>query len=59
MQWNEIKTSLYDLDYIASEELSMSIHIAINLERPLLLEGEAGIGKTALAIALSKLYKTK
>ena len=58
MQWNEIKTSLYDLDYIASEELSMSIHIAINLERPLLLEGEAGIGKTALALALSKLYKT-
>ena len=58
MQWNEIKTSLYDLDYIASEELAMSIHIAINLDRPLLLEGEAGIGKTALAIALSKLYKT-
>ena len=58
MQWNEIKTSLYDLDYIASEELAMSIHIAINLERPLLLEGEAGIGKTALALALSKLYKT-
>ena len=58
MQWNDIKTSLYDLDYIASDELAMSIHLAINLERPLLLEGEAGIGKTALAIALSKLYKT-
>lgn len=58
MQWNEIKTSLYDLDYIASKELAMSIHIAINLERPLLLEGEAGIGKTALALVLSKLYKT-
>ena len=58
MQWNEIKTCLYDLDYIASEELAMSIHIAINLERPLLLEGEAGIGKTSLAVALSKLYKT-
>ena len=58
MRWNEIKTSLYDLDYIASEDLAMSIHIAINLERPLLLEGEAGIGKTALALALSKLYKT-
>ena len=58
MQWNDIKTSLYDLDYIASEELAMSIHLAINLERPLLLEGEAGIGKTALASALSKLYKT-
>ena len=58
MQWNDIKKSLYDLDYIASEELAMSIHLAINLERPLLLEGEAGIGKTALASALSKLYKT-
>ena len=58
MQWNEIKTSLYNLNYIASKELAMSIHIAINLERPLLLEGEAGIGKTALALALSKLYKT-
>ena len=58
MQWNEIKTSLYNLDYIASKELAMSIHIAINLERPLLLEGEAGIGKTALALVLSKLYKT-
>ena len=58
MQWNDIKKSLYDLDYIASEELAMSIHIAINLERPLLLEGEAGIGKTALALVLSKLYKT-
>ena len=58
MQWNEIKTSLYNLDYIASKELAMSIHIAINLERPLLLEGEAGIGKTALALSLSKLYKT-
>ena len=58
MQWNDIKKSLYDLDYIASEELAMCIHLAINLERPILLEGEAGIGKTALAIALSKLYKT-
>ena len=58
MQWNEINRRLYDLDYIASEDLAMSIHIAINLERPLLLEGEAGIGKTALALTLAKLYKT-
>ena len=59
MQWQDIKKCLYDLDYIASDELAMSIHIASNLGRPLLLEGEAGIGKTALAIALSELYKTQ
>ena len=58
MQWQDIKKCLYNLDYIASDELSMSIHIAKNLGRPLLLEGEAGIGKTALAIALSELYET-
>ena len=46
MQWQDIKKCLYDLDYIASDELAMSIHIASNLGRPLLLEGEAGIGKT-------------
>ena len=58
MQWQNIKKYLYDLDYIASDELAMSIHIAKNLDRPLLLEGEAGIGKTALAIALSKMHET-
>ena len=58
MQWQDIKKCLYNLDYIASDELAMSIHIAKNLGRPLLLEGEAGIGKTALAIALSELYET-
>ena len=58
MQWQDIKKYLYELDYIASDELAMSIHIASSLGRPLLLEGEAGIGKTALAIALSKLHET-
>ena len=52
MQWQNIKKYLYDLDYIASDELAMSIHIASRLGRPLLLEGEAGIGKTALALSL-------
>ena len=40
MQWQNIKKYLYDLDYIASDELAMSIHIASSLGRPLLLEGD-------------------
>jgi MoxR-like ATPase len=59
MNWQKIKKDLYNLDYIASDDLAMCIHIATSLERPILLEGEAGIGKTALAIALSQLYDTK
>ena len=31
MQWQDIKKCLYNLDYIASDELAMSIHIAKNL----------------------------
>lgn len=36
-------------DYIASEELQNSVNVAIALERPLLVKGEPGTGKTMLA----------
>ncbi len=39
--------------YIASEELKQAVNLAIYLRRPLLLEGEAGCGKTRLAHALA------
>ena len=35
--------------YIASTELQEAVNIAIALERPLLLKGEPGTGKTLLA----------
>ena len=36
-------------DYIASEDLSLAVNAAITLERPLLVKGEPGTGKTELA----------
>ncbi|MGI0486436.1 AAA family ATPase [Pantanalinema rosaneae CENA516] len=39
--------------YIASDELKQAINLAIYLRRPLLLEGEAGCGKTRLASAVA------
>jgi MoxR-like ATPase len=39
--------------YLADEGLATSIFLAIALERPLLLEGEAGVGKTEVAKVLS------
>ena len=39
--------------YIADRGLSTSIYLALKLNRPLLLEGEAGVGKTEVAKALS------
>ncbi|MGB2331560.1 MAG: AAA family ATPase, partial [Pseudomonadales bacterium] len=35
--------------YIATEELQMAVNAAVTLERPLLIKGEPGTGKTMLA----------
>lgn len=39
--------------YIADKELIEAVNLAIFLQRPLLLEGEAGCGKTRLAVAVA------
>lgn len=40
--------------YLADAELSRLLSVAVGLGRPMLLEGPAGVGKTALALALAK-----
>ena len=42
-----------DEPYVASDELIQAVNLAIHLGRPLLLEGEAGCGKTRLAYAVA------
>jgi MoxR-like ATPase len=41
-------------DYIATEDLKVAVNAAIVLERPLLIKGEPGTGKTVLAEQISK-----
>ena len=36
-------------EYIATDELQMAVNAAIQLEKPLLIKGEPGTGKTMLA----------
>jgi MoxR-like ATPase len=45
---------LSDGDYVADRSLSTVLFLALKLGRPILLEGEAGIGKTEIAKVLSK-----
>ena len=39
--------------YLADRQLALAVHLAIVLEQPLLLEGEAGVGKTEVARSLA------
>lgn len=59
MEWKELQAALAKQNYIASNELVVAIQLALSLERPLLLEGSAGVGKTELARALSQTRSTK
>ena len=44
-------------NYIADRSLATAIYLSLNLNRPLLLEGEAGVGKTEVAKVLSDTMK--
>src|SRR3954470_23684533 len=44
-------------NYVATQELMMAVNAAITLERPLLIKGEPGTGKTMLAIEVAKALK--
>jgi len=41
-------------DYVATRDLMMAVNAAITLERPLLIKGEPGTGKTVLAHEIAK-----
>ena len=53
MSPKEIGTLLEASSYVADDSLATLVWMALALDRPVLLEGEAGVGKTAIAQALS------
>ncbi len=50
---------LRTINYIADRGLATSLYISMTLGRPLLLEGEVGVGKTELAKAIATLFGRK
>ena len=50
---DELQATLRKELYVADRGLAMSIYLALQLRRPLFLEGEAGVGKTEVARALA------
>ena len=49
-----LRERLQGAGYLADEDLATTVWLASALQRPLLIEGDAGVGKTALATALAQ-----
>ena len=49
----EVKTTLGEQQYIASDEIATIVYLSQQLGKPLLTEGPAGVGKTELAKAIA------
>ncbi|MET0424971.1 MAG: MoxR family ATPase [Actinoplanes sp.] len=55
---DDVRARLDEVDYLVDDGLAMAIFLALRLGRPLLLEGEPGVGKTAAAKALAAALDT-
>ena len=51
---DELEGALRDADYLPDRGLATALFLSLRLEKPLLLEGEAGVGKTEAAKALAR-----
>ena len=55
---SQIQKMLQDQGYIDDGSIAMSIFLAMKLEKPLLVEGPAGVGKTEIAKVMAEALKT-
>jgi len=55
----QLQESLEQQEYIAEPELVTTIYLALKLQKPLLVEGAPGVGKTEIAKVLSRVLNTE
>ncbi len=55
----QLQSLLREKLYVADRGLATSIYLALKLERPLFVEGEAGVGKTEIAKVLASILSTR
>jgi MoxR-like ATPase len=56
---SDLQQRLAQQHYVADRGLAVSLFLALKLQRPLFLEGEAGVGKTSLAAAVGAALGTE
>ena len=50
----DVRDSLGEVGYLADDRIAQVVFLASKLDKPILAEGPAGVGKTALALAMAK-----
>lgn len=55
---SDLQQGLARQQYVADRALAVSVFLSLKLQRPLFLEGEAGVGKTSLAAAIAAALDT-
>lgn len=58
LQLREIRAMLTKQGYITDDHVSMSVFLSIQLKKPLLIEGPAGVGKTEIAKVIAGAMET-
>jgi MoxR-like ATPase len=54
---SKLQAELFGAEYVADQGLSSTLLLMTKLQRPLLVEGDAGVGKTEIARALSRTFE--
>ena len=58
IQLNDIKQMLFSQGYITDDAVAMSVFLSLQLNKPLLVEGPAGVGKTEIAKVMANALQT-
>jgi MoxR-like ATPase len=54
----KIHEMMESADYVTDPAIATSVHLAMTLKKPLLIEGHAGVGKTEIAKVMAKMLET-
>ncbi len=55
----DVQRAMFAQNYIADRSLATTVYLALKRRKPLLLEGEPGVGKTEIAKVLAAILNTR